>query len=216
MVSFICMFVLCTCIMESLEDVYGSSFDYTEYLRFISKVVVVLSFIGFLIGIISASTPLLYFNLDLEFVYIIKFGAVVGGFSVLLMFTGIVVLLPHTDTFKLYWFSGKLFSISGIVVFFIQYPESWSIYEFDTMLLSSGLYLTGVFLLVLQIVMSINSLFEGSIRKQIVSREIVRADEVEEFDSSSKSEGSEGVSNGGSSVGFAGEINPDDIEEYRK
>lgn len=203
--------------MESLEDVYGSEVDYTEYLKVLSKVVVVMSFVGFLVGLVSSSTPVLYSHLELEFVYIIKFGAVIGGFSVLLLFSGIVALLPHTDSFKRYWVFGKVLSISGIGVFFVQYPSSWSIYQFDTMFLSAMLYLVGVFLLVVQIVVSINSLFEGSVRKQIVSREIVREDEISDEDQGSTSgTGSEGVSNGGSSVGFAGDINPDDIEEYRK
>ena len=198
--------------MDSLEDVYGSEVDYTEYLKVVSKVVVLVSFVGFVVGLLSSSTPVLYEKVGVEFVYIIKFGAIVGGFSVLLLFTGVVALLPHTDSFRLYWGVGKLLSISGIGVFFVQYPESWSIYQFDTMLLSASLYVVGVFLLVVQIIVSINSLFEGSVRKQIVSREIVRADAVE---SGEDSDGESSVS-GGSSLGFAGEINPDEIEEYRE
>lgn len=197
---------------ESLEDVYGYNWDYTDFLKQFSKLVVGLSFVGFGISILSGATPVLYSLLDVEFEYVIRFSVVISSFSALLLFSGIMSLLPLTDNFQRYWFIGNSLSVIGILVFTLQYPGSWSIYEFDTILLTGVLYISGLSLLISQIVFSINSLFAGSVRKQIKSDSLESKVDLTQDSSTESVSTEEATQKTGSSVGFIGDV---DVEELK-
>lgn len=193
--------------MESLEDVYGCSSDGGySVLKCVSSFIIVLSFVGFVVGIFSTGTSGLYEFTGIEYLYIVKFGTVIVGLSVILLFTGIVSLLPHTREFTSYWISGKVLSISGVLVFTFQYPESWSIFQLDTIFLTGVLYISGVSLLVYQIVLSINSMFDGSVATQIVSRDIgTESDDSVENEYSGDMKSSVGVDS----------VDPNSLDSFR-
>jgi hypothetical protein len=213
--------------MNSLTDAYTNQNMGQQYKRkLVGKLLVGIGFSLIIVGLASSTTQMLEILLDFGVEQIIMSGTAIIGFSILVLFTGVLLTLPTLESKSVtLWAIGTVLSVSGVLAFLVLYPESWSIYEPSTITLVAFIYGSGIGVVVYTLFTAIINVkvrnkpggqvevvldTEGETQSFTVQRESAgkqTAEKVERvLNNSTEGTGSTPKTTGQSSLGYIGNI----------
>lgn len=162
-----------------------------------------LSIIGLLIG--STATLQYLFAVSIDFSQLV-FGIFLG-FGVIFIISGVLISIPDKSLLEIEIGTiGILFCTSSILVFFVQFPENWNMYQLSTIATVGILYAIG-FLILLTIT------FHAMVNFRIKNGDELtithRYDSMDEMETSNTNQSEKERETTPGGVGFIGDIRND-------
>lgn len=207
--------------MPSLQDTYNqsnNSNDNDSYL--ISYFTIITGVILTFLGLFVSTTAILQVLYESAVTTSQYYGGIISGTGVLLVFGGVLRIIKDKSIFEKYvGYVGLTLCIFSIVIFSIQFPENWDMYELTTIPLITFLYASGVFVLIF---ITFNSLINYRLKSDtqftITHRIGVDEEEIEEKDptspETSSTEDRSDTTPSGGGIGLIGKSVPDVEQQY--
>lgn len=133
--------------MPNLSDAYSSRGfqELPRWRAYLSVFCLVFGTLGVLFGFFGASTGLWMDVFNWSHYQSWEAAGITGGIGGYLVLASIPYATPRVDSIALTLVEvGAFVSCLAAVVFFIQYPENWNIFQWSTIALVSALYLIGL------------------------------------------------------------------------
>lgn len=134
--------------MPKLSEAYNDQNDGTRSRKLSGFVLLATGILAGFIGLVIGTTAILQVTFDASVHTSQLYAGILTGSGVLLALGGLLMSIPDkSDIEQKYGRIGILLCSLSLVVFYIQFPENWDMYELSTIALITFLYASGITLL---------------------------------------------------------------------